>query len=380
MRITWLINTLSEGKGIPNRVVALASELSRLGEDTGIVTCDRALRELPDAVTVRQPKLIGSQKLPFRFVASTNPVFTNVARRSIYRDLKQLNPQVVCVDYTPLDRFANRLKAKLRCKVLYTYHGTADPMMYEGAQRRQRMAARNDIHREAALADCVVAVSEHCKRELADVGIESHVVPNGVDRVFFNPDKVLPNIAKTGPVLVYVGRYTEHKGVLNLLKAFVQVRRQMPEAVLYMFARHESKPYVQVIEDFLRENRLERSVCMFRDIYGEILPYIYTMGDLFVSGALDETFGMTFVEAAACGTPSVAFASKSIPEVVEHERTGLLCEPGDVNGMTTNIIRLLGDTTLRKTFSQNAVTFAQKYDWTAVAQQLQTLLSDLINA
>ena len=374
MNITYLINTLSEGKGIPNRVAALGEHLDALGEQVSMVTFDLAGRELPDSIVVREPRLIGSQKLPFRLVSSKNNFFNGVACRSISRELNKTKPDVVCVDYTPLDRYANRLKNKLGYKVLYTYHGTADPAMYEGAQRQQRIDARAAIHREAAKADMVMAVSEHTKRELADAGIDSMVMPNGVDMDFFNPNKILPNFQKTHPTLVYVGRYTEHKGVLNMLKAFVTVLRTTPDAVLYMFARHESKAYVSKIQSFIKEAGIEKSVCMFRDIYGEILPYIYTMGDIFVSGALDETFGMTFVEAAACGTPCVAFASKSIPEVVEHEHTGLLSEPGDINGMADNMIRLLGDNDLRKKYAKNSVEFAKRYDWKTISTKLQGIL------
>ncbi|MDX9702230.1 MAG: glycosyltransferase family 4 protein [Candidatus Auribacterota bacterium] len=378
MNITYLINTLSEGKGIPNRVAALAVRLDELGESVSIVTFDRGNRELPDTVGVHEPRLIGSQKLPFRFVSSGKKLFFAVASHSISREFKKTAPQVVCVDYTPLDIFANSLKNKFGYKVLYTYHGTADPAMYEGAERQKRTDARLAIHREAAKADLVMAVSEYTKKELAHAGIDSVVMPNGVDLNFFKPDKTLPNLHKKNPVLVYVGRYTEHKGVLNMLRAFVKLRKTMPEAMLYMFARHESKPYVAKIRSFIRESGIDGSVCMFRDIYGEILPYIYNLGDIFVSGALDETFGMTFVEAAACGTPCVAFASKSIPEVVQHEHTGLLSEPGDIDGLAGNMARILGDKQLRAAFSKNSVAFAKRYDWGKIAEDLRQTLTRFI--
>ena len=196
MNITYLINTLSEGKGIPNRVAALGAHLDALGESVSMITFDRAGRELPETVRVYEPRLIGAQKLPFRLVSSKNGACNAIASGSIARELKKTQPQLVCVDYTPLDRYANNLKKKFGYKVLYTYHGTADPAMYEGAQRQQRIDARAAIHREAAKSDLVMAVSEHTKRELAEVGIDSIVMPNGVDRTFFTPTKQFPNLQK----------------------------------------------------------------------------------------------------------------------------------------------------------------------------------------
>jgi len=370
MKINFLINSLSEGKGIPNRVMSLATLLASSSHEISIVTMDKAGRAIPPNVTVREPKLFFAQKLPYKFVESKSTLLNKIASLSIGREFRSVSPDVVLVDFTPMDIYANSLKRKFGYKVVYTYHGIADPMMYEGQERQKRIDARKKIFEQLRNVDLITAVSEYTKAELNAEGIEAEVVPNGVDVDFFSPGKNFGNLKKDKPVLVYVGRYTEHKGVLNLLKAFKMVKDEIKDAVLYMFARHESKKYVEQIKDYIAGSGLKDSVFMFREVYGEILPYIYCMGDIFVSGALDETFGMTFIEAAACGTPCVGFASKSIPEVVEHGKTGLLAKPGDIGTFAANMVKLITDTDLRNRYSRNSVIFARKYSWDNVAQSL----------
>lgn len=376
-RINFFVNTLSEGRGIPNRVVSLASEMSRSGDGVSILTFNRSNRSLPETLTIKEPMFGRTRRLPYKTVEIHNALLNKIAERSLERAFKELKPDVVFVDYAPLDRFAVKLRKKAGYKLIYTYHGVADPDMYEGKERERRIAVRNAIHAEIKKADLVTAVSEYTKQELAKIGVNALVVPNGVDTSCFRPGLHLPNLHKDKPVLVYVGRYTEHKGVMNMLKAFQIARKSLNGAVLYMFARHESKQYVEQIQSFIRTSGLQDSVLMFRELSGEILPYIYCLGDVFVSGALDETFGMTFIEAAACGTPSVAFASKSIPEVVDHGRTGILCEPGNINALADGMIKLVSNPTLRAQYSKNAVEFVKKYEWKVIANQVRTILSSL---
>ena len=263
-------------------------------------------------------------------------------------------------------------------KVAYTYHGIANPLHYEGAARDARIAARAAIHHNVRDADLVHSVSRFCAGELEAEGIASDVLPNGVDTTIFGPDRRIPAMKSGAPLLLYIGRYTEHKGVLALLRAFAVARRAIPEATLLLFARHESPAYVKRLQSFITEEGLAQSAFLFRDIYGDLLPALYATADLFVSGALDETFGMTFLESASCGTPTVAYNSQSIPEVVLHGETGLLAPAGNIDALAACMVEALTDAPRLRSMGEAARKHALTFSWDALAARLEASLLSLL--
>jgi glycosyltransferase involved in cell wall biosynthesis len=70
------------------------------------------------------------------------------------------------------------------------------------------------------------------------------------------------------------------------------------------------------------------------------LAHLFAAGDIFVSGSLMESYGLTLVEAMACGTPVVAFRSGGIPESAPDEQAALLCESLDGSALLASIERL----------------------------------------
>lgn len=77
------------------------------------------------------------------------------------------------------------------------------------------------------------------------------------------------------------------------------------------------------------------------------MPLVYSAGDLFLGTSLEEAFGQTFCEAAACGLPAVGFRVGGVPEIARHEVNARLVEAGDVDGLVAELDRLLSDAPAR---------------------------------
>ena len=84
-----------------------------------------------------------------------------------------------------------------------------------------------------------------------------------------------------------------------------------------------------------------------------MLSLYYNAADVFVMPSLQEAFGQTALEATACGTPVVAFATGGIPDIVRRDVTGSLVPVNDVAGMRLAIQSLLKDRSLRGTMAAN---------------------------
>lgn len=94
---------------------------------------------------------------------------------------------------------------------------------------------------------------------------------------------------------------------------------------------------------------------------------LYNAADIFAYPGLDEHIGIVYLEAQACGTPVVAFASGGIPTVVVHGKTGLLTEPLDMDTYLTALRRLIDSPSLRSTMGQAGVEHVRMHhrrsDW-----------------
>jgi glycosyltransferase involved in cell wall biosynthesis len=84
------------------------------------------------------------------------------------------------------------------------------------------------------------------------------------------------------------------------------------------------------------------------------LARIFAAADVFVSASLMETYGLTLVEAMACGTPVVAFRVGGIPEAAPDNQVGLLCTPHDGPELLAAVEKLRSSTQLRENFRSAA--------------------------
>ena len=112
-----------------------------------------------------------------------------------------------------------------------------------------------------------------------------------------------------------------------------------------------------------------------------LIGLAYNTADVFVMPSIQEAFGQTALEAAACGTPVVGFNVGGIPEVVIHEETGLLCFARDAVELARAIDRLLSDDALRGRLSTNARAHVEaNFTYQVCAGEYVRLYEDLLNA
>lgn len=194
----------------------------------------------------------------------------------------------------------------------------------------------------------------------------------GVDSLRFHPDVAARlairnelNISADSILILYVGRLTKDKGILDLAYAFDALSRRIPEIMLLLVGTEEDVKY-EHIEQICRgsEDRL-------RYLEFTIEPERYmAAADLFCLPSYREGFGMTIIEAAACGVPAIASRVYGITDAVEEGKTGLLFPAADVPALELTILKLATDDELRrqmgsaaqaralKLFSSSAVTMA----------------------
>jgi glycosyltransferase involved in cell wall biosynthesis len=91
-----------------------------------------------------------------------------------------------------------------------------------------------------------------------------------------------------------------------------------------------------------------------------------------------EGWGITNIEAAACGTPTIASDSPGLRDSVEDGRTGFLVPHGDVTALTARMEYLLSNATLRNHLGEQALAFAQRFTWDRAADDTEQFLLGVV--
>jgi glycogen synthase len=183
-------------------------------------------------------------------------------------------------------------------------------------------------------ADGIIAVSETMKQNVMDLyridPEKIQVIYNGVDTRFFRETFRPETLRSYGidpdkPYILFVGRITRQKGIMHLIRAIARVDKDV-QAVLCASAP-DTREIAQEMETRVNKAMQEtgREILWISEtIPLQDLPVLYSHAAVFVCPSVYEPFGIINLEAGACNTPVVAAAVGGIPEVVVHEKTGLL--------------------------------------------------------
>jgi glycosyltransferase involved in cell wall biosynthesis len=175
------------------------------------------------------------------------------------------------------------------------------------------------------------------------------------------------------PTLLSVGDVKPRKGQHVSLAAFARVKQQVPEARYWIIGSYKNKDYYQGLQRFIKEQQVQ-DVQFFGVLTGEELRRCYQEASLFIltpqqEGLSFEGFGLVYLEAGAYGLPVIATRSGGVVDAVEDGVTGILCEPGDVDGIADSILVLLNDPERSREMGRANRSCAETLTWERNAEE-----------
>lgn len=213
----------------------------------------------------------------------------------------------------------------------------------------------------------MIAVSPSTRDDLVRRGLRRdrvRVIPNGLDHRVFQP----PSVARTEPDLVlFVGRLEYYKGVDLLLEAWSRVRAERPAARLVLAGAGGAEAELRARAAALG---LGEGVQFAGFVSEETKVEWMQRAALVVQPSRKEGWGLTVLEANACGTPVVAARVPGLRDSVRHDETGWLVEGGRSEALAQGILRILSDPILRERLGRGAVLWAQRFGWDEVTASL----------
>ncbi len=258
-------------------------------------------------------------------------------------------------------------------------HGALDPFLYDKSSCSvwlKRLYERwFDLpNLRAAGAIHYTAEEERERASFLELQTPSFVIPNGIDWSRFAHLPTRGSFRdKHGygnePLLLFLGRLHFKKGLDLLISAFAAIHRRFPEARLAI-AGPENDDYGQRVRGWVAENGLNDAVRFVGHLDGPDVLEAYLDADVFVLPSYTENFGMTVVEAMACGVPVVISDQVNIHAEVAASNAGLVtrCDAGEV---TDAVNKLLSDEDMRARMGRAGRSEAQaRYTWPAIVDAL----------
>jgi len=245
---------------------------------------------------------------------------------------------------------------------------------------------RKMFYRLIQRADAYVALTPFERDYVTERGVQTNkiaVIGAGVDaNVFGKADGTLVRRKYSwgdDPVVVTIGRHSARKCFDVLLAAMLQVWAVYPNTRLLVAGARS--PYTCQIERMIGNLPPEQQcrVTMVNDFSDEEKPHLLAACDVFILPSGEESFGIAFVEAWACGKPVIGARSGAIPAVIDEGYDGLLAAYQNAGDLAQAILKLLADPQLRARMGEaGRRKVLENYTWEIVANRVREVYSKVI--
>lgn len=234
--------------------------------------------------------------------------------------------------------------------LLLSFHG-ADLSHAAATRGIERYLWRLLLIHSDAVVGCSRALAEEITNQWPMVADKTFAVHNGLDsRRFFSGQDLKwtdPPLWTERSVILNIGTFEHKKGQDVLIQAFHQLAKTRDNLHLVLVGRAE--PYVEFLYRQVRELGLCARIAFIEDVPHGQIGRLFQAAQVFVLPSRREPFGLVILEAALFELPVLASRVGGIPEIIEHNRTGVLVPPDDVNALAEELESLLKEPGRAKT-------------------------------
>lgn len=232
-------------------------------------------------------------------------------------------------------------------------------------------------------ADAIVAVSSNTAKDITRLlKIEPDkifVVPNAVDAAFVPASTVdvdsfraVLNATPETLCCLNVGSNHPRKNVSAILQALSRLKQQ---GVPIQFWKVNGV-FSPEQKAFIEEHALSDSIRQLENIDASTLVKAYSAADILVAPSFHEGFGLTLLEAMACGTPVITSNVSAMPEVVGE--AGLLVDPNDSGAIADSLQNFYQDTLLQEQLRTKGLARAKVFSWEKTAGDIAEIYQQLL--
>ncbi|MGE0057799.1 MAG: glycosyltransferase family 4 protein [Dehalococcoidia bacterium] len=348
--------------GVNSHINHLAENFEQMGHEVRLIAPSSDVRNLPpNSIAIGHPRQIPAGGSIARM--SMSPRLARPVKRLLTEEsFDVVHVHEPLVSFMPVQflRFSNAVNVG-------TFHAARESgaRLYVYTRRLLKDAFRG--------LDGKIAVSNAAAKL-----IQPHfpgyynIIPNGVDVDRFSaPAAPIPELDDGKLNILFLGRLEKRKGLSYLLRAFVQVKAQLPNVRLVVAGGYDERQK-RAYQRWVDETGV-RDVVFVGFVPLEALPRYHHSCQIFCApNTGNESQGIVLLEAMAAGLPVVASNIDGFAQVITHGVEGLLVRPKDGDALAAALLEVARDDDLRRTMGAKGSEQAQNYSWERISQRVLT--------
>lgn len=242
----------------------------------------------------------------------------------------------------------------------HTYFDAADSHFFYKTFQKLVQSFLDDLDGKIAVGpSCIEAMNEYFDAEYT-------IIPNGVDVDWFaKPTGTIAEHHGHDANILFLGRLDPRNGLDDLLQAFPDVVKEIPQARLIVAGDGPLRPFYEDKAGSLLKDKI-----FFAGQVNGNRPDYFASSQVFCYPANKASFGITLLEAMASGKPIVAADNPGFRGVLENGLNGLLYPPENPKALAQSLTKILGDPAFAKGLIEQGKKSVEQYSWSRVTDRV----------